>query len=140
VEYLTQRKEGKTMNIKLYHYSNKNFEGYIKPSFFGYNNYSNNSKRISLVKRTFFYLSKNEKEDFFNIADYCYIAKINKNCLYDIEVDKNNILPFLEGQDVYAVLKAKGYKGIRGNNGCDIICLFDDVKIDKKISLRSEVL
>ncbi len=40
--------------IKLYHYSNNDFKGYIKPSFFGLNSYTNNSKKISGFKRIFF--------------------------------------------------------------------------------------
>ena len=51
--------------IKLYHFSNADFSGYIKPDYFGSNNYSNASARLSNIKRSYFYLDKNKIEYFF---------------------------------------------------------------------------
>jgi len=35
--------------IKLYHYSQEDFKGYVKPAFFGLNNYSKNSQRARAI-------------------------------------------------------------------------------------------
>lgn len=119
--------------LKLYHYSNRDFKGYIKPSFFGFNNHSGNSERISQVKRSFFYLKANQKEYYFNGIKFLYIAEIIKNKLYNIDKDPKKILNKLNCRsDIYQAIKKKGYLGIIGNNGYNIACLFNPIKIKAK--------
>lgn len=122
--------------IKLYHYSNKDFNGYISPSFFGENNFSNNSKRLSRIKRSYFYLDKNKKEVYFNNAKYLYITAINKIKLYNLNNDKKNIVKKLKNtQDIYQEIKKRGYSGLIGSNGLPCVVLFKPIKIIKKITL-----
>jgi hypothetical protein len=119
--------------IKLLHYSNKDFKGYIKPSFFGANNYTNNSARLSGVNRSFFYIGKG-REYFLQGAKFCYIADIEKHKIYDLIKDKKNLKTIcLNFSDILKKVKNLGYYGIKGNNGFDVICLFKPIKyIDKR--------
>ena len=118
--------------IKIYHYSNSDFKGYIDPGFFGANSYTRNSGRISGVKRVYFYLDKNNKEYYFNGCQFLYITEIDKNKLYDIGKD---ILKLAGRNDILRAIKNKGYIGIIGNNGFNCICLFKAVKIIKRLTL-----
>jgi len=74
--------------IKLYHYSNRDIKGYIDPSFFGENSYSQNSRRLSGVKRSFFYLNKKDREVYFYGSQFRYTAIINRKKLYDFKIDQ----------------------------------------------------
>jgi hypothetical protein len=123
--------------LTLYHYSNKDFKGYIKPSFFGANNYTNNSARLSGVNRSFFYITKG-KEHFFEGVKFCYIAEIEKHKIYDIIKDPKKLIKFsLEKglqNDIFSICKNLGYAGVKGNNGFDVVCLFKPIKyIDKRV-------
>jgi len=123
-------------NIKLYHYSNQDFRGYIKPSFFGVNNYSGNSKRISGINRSYFYLEPDKKECYFNGARFLYIGAVNKKRLYNLNEDKLKIVKRLRNtQDIYTAVKRKGYTGLIGSNGLSCVVLFYPVKIIKRLTL-----
>ena len=104
----------------IYHYSNKDFKGYVKSSFFGTNTYTNNSARLSGVKRSYFYRQEGIKEYYLNGSNCLYIAIINKSKLYNI--DSNKII----AEDIYAEAKKRGYKGIYNN---EQVILFYAVKI-----------
>lgn len=119
--------------LKIYHYSDKDFKGYIKPSFFGLNEYSKNSQRISDIKRSFFYLGKG-KEYFLNGSKFCYIAEIAKSKLFDLtDYSEKNYKKIRGYPDIYKRIKFLGYEGVRGNNGFDVVCLFKPIKyIDKR--------
>jgi hypothetical protein len=122
--------------IKLYHYSNKDFKGYIKPDFFGDNIYSVNSLRLSGVKRSYFYLELKSREVYLKGSKFCYIAEVEPNRLYDLNKDILGIVKRLRNnQDIYREVKKRGYIGLIGNNGFDCICLFKVVKIKQKILL-----
>jgi len=122
--------------IKLYHYSNKDFKGYIKPSFFGLNGYSKNSQRLSQIDRAYFYLNNKDKEYYFNGSRYLYIAEVSKNKLYDITQDKKGIVKNLKSsQDIFNQVKKKGYIGIIGSNGFKCVVLFKAVKIKYRQTL-----
>jgi hypothetical protein len=120
--------------IKIYHYSDQDFKGYIKPSFFGLNSFTNNSAKISSIKRSFFYLQDKKSEYYFGGAKFLYISEVKKSDIYDYTKDilklkeKN-----LQYTDILRLIKKLKFKGIKGNNGFDIVCLFDNVKIKDKI-------
>jgi len=120
--------------ITLIHYSNKDFSGYIRPDFFAENSYTGNSARISNIKRIFFYIDTDKKESIFNGSQFIYKASIDKNKLYDLCADKKHLAGRING-DIYSYFKAKGYKGLIGNNGLKVVCLFDKIKIEEKITL-----
>ena len=122
--------------IKLYHYSNADFNGYIKPKFFGNNSYSYNSARLSGIKRSYFYIEANKKESYFNGSKFLYIAKIKENQLYNLNTDIKEIVKRLKNtQDIYTEVKKKGYIGLIGNNGLPCVVLFKAVRISQKARL-----
>lgn len=130
-------KQGKNM-IKLYHYSNKDFKGYINPSYFGINNYTNNSAKISNVKRCYFYINKKEKEFFFYGTEFCYIAEIKEEVLYNLNEDSLNIVKNLKyDEDIHIELIRRGFKGLIGDNGFKCAVLFYPVKIKER--LKNEI-
>jgi len=124
----------------IYHYSNKDFKGYIKPSFFGANVYSKNSERLSGVNRAYFYLDNKNKEYYFEGVKFCYVAEVNKKMLYDLNKDCKNIVKNLRNsQDIHKEVKKRGYIGLIGSNGFKCAVLFNNVKIIKRKVLQSEI-
>lgn len=120
--------------IKLLHYSNSDFKGYIKPSFFGQNDYTRTSVKESGINRSYFYIGRG-KEYFLQNTKFCYIAEIEQSKLYDIDKDvkdlENECLDFTE---ILQRVKNYGYRGIKGSNGFNCVCLFYPIKyIDKKV-------
>lgn len=120
--------------IKLYHYSNQDFKGYIKPDYFGLNYYTGQSVKESPVNRSFFYMGKG-KEYFFNGAKYCYIAEIEPGKIYDFDQDiKDFKKSGLDFDTILKAIKKLGYFGISGSNGFRVVCLFRAIRyINKKI-------
>lgn len=118
--------------LKLYHYSNQNIKGYIKPGFFGLNHYSRESCRESSLARSFFYIGKG-KEAFLSNCKFCYTAEIESSKIYDIVNDKKNLKRIYSNfNEILKAIKKLGYAGVSGNNGFKVICLFRAVKyIDK---------
>jgi hypothetical protein len=122
--------------IKLYHYSNQDFKGYISPDFFGKNSYTDFSVKISSVNRSYFYMKKSGKEIYFNNCNFLYVAEIDKNKLFDIK--RNSLFESFDngGWDFEKRLKKikkLGYIGVIGDNGFKVVCLFKKIKyIDKK--------
>ena len=122
--------------IKIYHYSDKDFKRYLRPDFFGDNNYSGNSARLSQVKRIYFYQNRQGREYQFNSAKYLYIALVDKSRVYDLSRDNKGIVKNLKaGQDIYSEVKKAGYIGLAGNNGFKCITIFKPVKILKRLTL-----
>jgi hypothetical protein len=119
--------------IKLYHYSQEDFKGHIEPRFFGLNNYSRNSERLSGVKRAYFYLNRAGREYYFNGAKYCYIAEVKPSRLYDINKDPLKLAG--RGKDIFAEVKKRGYIGLIGNNGFRAGAVFYPIKINKRLLL-----
>jgi hypothetical protein len=120
--------------IKLYHYSNRDFEGYIDPAFFGYNSYSGNSKRLSEVKRSYFYLEPSQREYYLRGAKFLYITEISQRQLYNLNKDKLSI-GNKSSQYIYRNIKRRGYRGLIGNNGYKCGVLFYRIKIKTKKTL-----
>jgi hypothetical protein len=123
--------------IKLYHYSNKDFKGYIKPSFFGLNNYTSASKELSGYKRIYFYADDKSREYFFNGSKFLYIAEIKQNKVYDLKIDVLNCIGNFDSiSEFISYISSKGFKGFKDFNGKqDVICLFKAIKIIDKITL-----
>jgi hypothetical protein len=118
--------------IKLKHYSNGDFKGYIKPDFFGLNSYTSNSARDSSIKRSFFYIGKG-REYYLNGARFLYIAEIEKSKIYDLIKDDKGFLNKYTFNETLQRVKFLGYYGVSGNNGYAVVCLFKAIKyIDKK--------
>jgi hypothetical protein len=119
--------------IKLYHYSNKDFTGYIKPGFFGENSFTRNSKDLSEIKRVYFYLNKSGREYYFSGCQFLYIAKISEARLYDLNIDPLNLAGRV--RDIFKTVKSRGYSGLIGNNGYSCGVLFYPIKINKRLTL-----
>ena len=117
--------------IKLYHYSNKNFRGYIKTNFFGENNFTSYSKKLSNIRRSYFYTSLNKRECYFMVVKFLYIVEVDKNKLYNLNDDTLNI-GNKSSQYIFKTIKDKGYRGIIGNNGIECVVLFYDIKIKNR--------
>lgn len=115
--------------IKLYHYSNSNFD-IVKPCFFGKNNFTYNDVKTCKLARSFFYLSDTPLEYCFKNSKYLYVIEINKNNLYDLRTDKLN-LKVKYNKDITGLLNycKDNYKGIIYNVGFDIVCLFYSVRV-----------
>lgn len=112
----------------IYHYSNAEIKDNISQEYFAINSYSNHSRNLSNVKRIYFYRKLVIPEIHLINCKYKYIAKINKNKLYNI--DSNKII----SQDIYAEVKKQGYIGLYN---AEQVILFYSVKIFKKINLTS---
>jgi hypothetical protein len=110
--------------IKIYHYSNQDFKGYIKPRFFGGNLYTSYSAKISKIKRSYFYsdISSFSIETRFLSNRFIYHSKINEKYLYNLTVEEKQ-------NDIYAWAKRNKYIGIKKDN---IVVLFYPAKIIKK--------
>jgi len=119
--------------IKIYHYSNKDFRKYIKPDYFGENHYSYNSEQLSNIKRSYFYLNKNNIEIHLKGCKFCYIAEVDKKELYDIDLDYRNFKQTsLTADDFIRKVKNNDYEGIYNNNQ---VVLFYSTKIKNKKTL-----
>ena len=120
--------------LKLYHYSNADFKGYIKPDFFGLNNYTSNDKNITTIKRAFYY-TRPEPEHLLSSSKFLYITKIEPEVLYNISQD---IRGYLKSQSIGKALRRikRHFKGIIYNIGnIKIVNLFYDIKINKRLTL-----
>ena len=121
--------------IKIYHYTDTDFKGKVDPKFFGENSYSNNSARLSGIKRSYYYIRPGDQEHFFKGCRFCYIAEVEESRLYNLIKDDLNICKDLGIKDIFYYLKKKGYIGVIGFNGFRVAELFKAVKITNKINL-----
>jgi len=124
--------------VKLYHYSNKNIKGRIKPSFFGGNYYTGNDVKASPVRRAFYYLSRHKTEHLLDNSKYLYITEVNRNKLYNLDKDPKDlksrfIIKGLAVIDITRLLKyiKKSYTGIVYNR--NVTAIFKDLKYTRKI-------
>jgi hypothetical protein len=124
--------------IKLYHYSNTDFKGKVDPEFFGENSYSNNSARVSGIKRSYFYTRLGDREGFFRGCRFCYAVEVEESRLYNLIKDDLKICKDLGIKDIFYYLKKKGYIGVIGFNGFRVAELFKAVKITNKIDLDND--
>ncbi len=120
--------------IKLYHYSDINIPSKIKVKYFGKNHYTLNDVKSCNIKRAFFFLDNYNHEPSFLSNDYTYIVEVNKNRLYDLRKDKDNL--YLGFSNIFELVKyvKKHYIGIIYNIGnWDIANIFYDISYTKKV-------
>jgi len=126
-------------NITLYHYSQADIKGYIDPAFFGLNNYSGHSKRLSQVKRSYFYLEPIPFERQLEGCKYLYISEIKENKIYNIMKDPLKLLNKYKTVDgFFRKIKSLGYIGLLGHTTYkfEVISLFKRIKIKQKEVIR----
>lgn len=118
----------------LYHYSNKNLKE-LKIKNFGNNYYTNNDKKISSLKRLFFYTDK-KPEFLLSDSNFLYTAIINKKSLYNLTQDKQGLINNNSIDKTLRILKSKGFKGVIYTIGYKtIVNLFYNITPSKKINL-----
>jgi hypothetical protein len=122
--------------MKLYHFTNKDIKDKIKTKYFADNHYTNNDKKISNIKRTFFFTDKKSPEYRFNNNKYKYIVNIHNKYIYDLRQDKKEYKN--KYNDIDKLLKAikRHYKACIYNVGYNIVISFYDVAIIKKEILK----
>jgi len=120
----------------IYHYSSINIKDKIEVKHFGKNSYSQHSRNISAIKRSFFYLDKIKKESYFFGSKFLYTVIISKDKIYSID---NDILGIFENNsgnvsECLRLIKKAGYIGFSGSNGIKNVCLLVDITfINKEI-------
>jgi len=120
----------------IYHYSSINIKDKIEVKHFGKNSYSQHSRNISAIKRSFFYLDKIKKESYFFGSKFLYTAIISKDKIYSIDNDILGIFKNNSGNvsKCLRLVKKAGYIGFSGCNGIKNICLLVDITfINKEI-------
>lgn len=123
--------------IKLYHYSNKNFKGYVSPNFLGLNTYTSNDKNISGLARAFYYTRPGTVEYLLRGSKYLYITEVEPSRIYDITKDKRGYLQ-RTGQDIDKTLRLikRNYKGVIYSLGnYEVVNLFSRAKIKQRKTL-----
>lgn len=126
--------------IKLYHFSNGDFKGYIRPDFFGLNSYTDFSNKLSGVKRSYFYLEPIPFERQLEGRKFLYITEVNKNKIYDIAKDDLKLLNrYKTIYRFFQKIKSLGYIGILGHTAYkfEVISLFKAIKIKDRKTLTS---
>ena len=119
----------------IYHYSDKDFNGKIKPRFFGLNGYTKNSEKSSGIKRAYFYLDRAGREYYFEGVRFLYIARVSRARLYDLNKDILRVADNKRIKDLFSYIKRLGYIGVIGNNGFKAGVIFYPVKIFKRLTL-----
>ena len=120
------------VKLTLYHYSSQDFRGYIKTSFFGSNSFTDYSKRLSNVKRSYFYLEPESREYFFAGARFLYVTEIKASQVYNFNIDHLKLRYTASTSEILRLLIKRGYKGFTDAN---IVNLFYDVKIKDRLTL-----
>ena len=121
--------------IKLYHFTDKNIKGKLKVKYFSDNFYTSNDKKVSNVKRLFFFTSADIPEYRLKNSQYCYITKVKKSAIYDITKDKKGLYKG-DISKLLGKIKKLGYIGVKYNIGYDVISLLYDIPIYKKEVLK----
>lgn len=124
--------------MNLYHFSNKKFDT-LKIEYFGYNSYTQNDAKYP-IKRLFFYNTKEPQEYYFNNVDYCYIIKVDKKNIYDLDSDKLSLKKQFNF-DIDNILEyiRKNYLVCSYTTSFKCYCVFRDIKPIKikKLNQRS---
>ena len=125
--------------IKLYHYSNINIPDKIKIEKFGHNSFTRNDIRACNIKRAFYYIGKSKIEHMLKYSKYLYIVEVNKNKLYNLDIDKSKLKNKFtrKNLDIVDILKMvkyikKRYVGAIYNK--NVVSIFKDLQYTKKIT------
>lgn len=123
--------------IKLYHYSNIDFKGYIKPEFLGANFYTNNDKNISGLARAFYYTRPGAVEYLLKGSQYLYIIKVDPGRIYNITKDKAGYIKKTRGDidKALRLIKNKYIGVIYSLGNYKVVNLFIKAKINKRLTL-----
>jgi len=121
----------------LYHYSNINIkDNQLKVKYFNSNEYTFNDYKACKIKRIFLFTTNIINEYRFKQSKYKYIINIPCKALYNLKHDNKGIIKKYNNiNDILKHIIKLGYKGIIYNIGYDIACLFNNIKINKKIKL-----
>jgi len=126
--------------MRLYHYSNIKTDK-LKIDNFGYNYFTLNDKKISDIKRIFFYDSNDNPENLFNGVKYLYVKDIDNNDIYNLYEDNDNLTDKFKYNGVLNIDKLllyvkENYKGILYKiNDYNVINLFTDIIPDNVVKL-----
>jgi hypothetical protein len=127
--------------LTLYHYSAKNIFGKLSPKYYGENFYTGLSVKLSPIKKLYFYTEPNP-EPLLSSCQYCYIAKIQEDKIYNVIEDK---LCLNKGDytfnEIIEKVKNLKYKGIFGsvNGKYNVVYLFENIKAKKQVKKSLDV-
>jgi hypothetical protein len=123
--------------IRLYHFSSKNFKGFIEPGYYGENNYTRNDKNITELKRAFYYIGPGEVEYLLSGSNYLYITEVKPGDIYDLTEDKKGYLKQSRGNiDKALRLIKRNYRGVIYSLGnYKVVNLFTRAKIKQRKTL-----
>jgi len=120
--------------MKLYHYSNEEFE-IISPKYFKANSHTPGD---SEVPRSYFYCNKHDREKFFLGSVNRYTISVDGNEIYDLLYDELGLLNrFGSIDDVLIELKKRKFIGFRFYNSetREVVALFYAQKIIEREKL-----
>jgi len=95
--------------MKLYHYSNKPDLEFIDPTFDGSHGYT---KSDTFHQLSYFYLTNEFREKFFNSASYRYSVEVSSEKIYDTFTDGKGWFISFSTNDLITKLKENGYSGL----------------------------
>jgi len=123
--------------MRLYHYSNKDFKGYIEPGYFGENTYTRNDSNISGLARAFYYTEAEPAEYLLRGSKYLYITEVEPGRIYNITEDKRGYIQQGRGDiDKALRLIKRNYKGVIYSLGSyKVVNLFSRAKIKQRKTL-----
>ena len=122
--------------MRLYHYSDINIEDKLKVDYFGFNYYTFNDKKISDIKRLFFFINEDIPEFRFKHSRYKYIAEIEENLLYNLIIDNQGLISRFKSIAELLYYLSQRYKGCIYNLGrYNVVILFEDISFIDKIKL-----
>jgi len=120
----------------LFHPSNKKFN-IVKVNRFGEHFYTQNDKKSSTIKRSFYYLFHMTSEKGFTNTKYIYVIDVKRKDIYNLKKDplklkkkyKNphTILSYIKKRYLGAMYKPYTYS---------IVCIFKDMKPIRIITRR----
>ena len=120
--------------IKLYHYSDKDFTGRINIKFFNDNSYTFNDYKSCKIKRAFYYTDNSIIEYNLQGAKFLYIIEVNKNKIYDLQIDKKQIKNrFNTIPELLTYLKNNFSGAYYQIGGLKIVILFENIEFKSKI-------
>lgn len=117
--------------MNIYHPSNKKFD-IVKVKYFGSHFYTQNDLRASNIKRSFWYLKSNIPERRLTNTHYLYEAKIDKNDIYDLRKDAENLKGRHRNIDTLLKALRQRFKAVIYNLGAyNVVAVFIDLKPTK---------
>lgn len=114
-------------DLTLYHYSpHGGDEMDVDPGRFGTNPHTQREAKTSPVPRSFWYVDLADKEPLFRNTPL-YQSQIPSSQVYDLEADPMG-LKTGDADEILRKIKAKGFRGVKYDNGSKIVSLFDPLR------------